>query len=154
MFQVKMFVPLYKLLIRNDFRQLESSIAFDKERNKEFSNMTHWMKKPCNQLKNCKCTILLCVIFYIFVCLFGNIVTGVFIYYLRYKEEDYENVQKMAETILESLDMSQNKHFDFVNNTFDLDDILSSLEEDAQEISDSFGSISIDNENYVRAYRI
>ena len=98
--------------------------------------------------------MVLCVVFYIFVCLFGNIVTGVFIYYLRYKEEDYENVQKMAETILKSLDMSEDKHFDFDNNTFDLNDILSSLEEDAQEISDSFGSISIDNENYVRAYRI
>lgn len=116
--------------------------------------MTNWMKQACNQLKNCKCTILLCVIFYIFVCLFGNIVTGVFIYYLRHKEEDYENVQKMAETILTSLDISKDKHFDFDNNTFDLDDILASLEEEAQEISDSFGTISVDNEIYVRAYRI
>ena len=113
--------------------------------------MAHWMKKHCNQLKNCKCTILLCAIFYIFVCLFGNIVTGAFIFYLRYKEEDYENV---AETILNSLDISEDNDFDFDNNTFELDDILASLEEEAQEISDSFGSLSIDNENHVRAYRI
>ena len=112
--------------------------------------MKHWIKNQCNQLKNCKCTIVLCVVFYIFVCLFGNIITGVFIYYLRLKAEDYETV---AGTILRSLDISEKKNISFDNITFELDDILATLEGEAQEITESFGFISIDNESNVRAYR-
>ena len=77
--------------------------------------------------------------------------TGVFVYYHRLTEEDYENV---AETIITSLDTSKDKSFDFDNNTFDLSDILVTLEEDAEEKTESFfGSISIDNKNNVRSYR-
>ena len=112
--------------------------------------MTHWMKKSCKRSKNCSATIVLGVVFYIFVCLLGSIITGVFLYYHRSKEEDYENV---AETIVTSLDTSEDGDFDFGNNTFDLADILATLEEDAEEITESFGSISVDSNNNVRTYR-
>ena len=112
--------------------------------------MTHWMKKSCKRLKSCNATIVLGVVVNIFVCLFGSLITGVFIYYHRFKEEDYENV---AETIVTSLDTSEDGDFDFGNNTFDLADILATLEEDAEEITESFDPISVDSNNNVRTYR-
>ena len=61
-------------------------------------------------------------------------------------EEDDESV---AETILSSLDTSVDYSLNFENNTFDLDDFISKLEEETTEIYDLFGSISTENENSV-----
>ena len=77
-------------------------------------------------------------------------ITGIFIYYHKLKEEDYENV---AETIVTSLDTGEDRNFDFGNNTFDLADIFATLEEDAEEIPESLGSISVDSNKNVRTYR-
>ena len=93
-----------------------------------------------------KCTIVLCIVFYVFLCLFGNIITGIFVYRHRLMEEDDESV---AETILTSLDSSVDYNADFDNDTFDLDDFIATLEEETTEIYDLFGSISTDNKNKV-----
>ena len=112
--------------------------------------MTHWIRNYFNRLKSCNCTIVLCVVLYIFVCLFGNIITGIFINYHRLKEDDHENV---AETILTTLDTSKDKDFDFDNYTFDFSDILATLEEDGEDTTESFGSVSVDRKNNVRYYQ-
>ena len=94
----------------------------------------------------CKYTIVLCIILYVFLCLFGNIITGIFIYRHRLTEEDDETV---AETILSSFESSVDYNVDLENNTFDLDDFIAKLEEETTEIYDLIGSISTDSENSV-----
>ena len=83
------------------------------------------------------------------MCLFGNIITGIFIYRHRHMEEDDESV---AETILSSLDSSVDYNLDFENNTFALDDFIGQLEEETTELYNLLGSISTDNENIVCNY--
>ena len=100
----------------------------------------------CNRDMKCKYTIVLCIIFYVFLCLFGNIITGIFIYRHRLTEEDDESV---AETILSSFESSVDYNVDLENNTFDLDDFIAKLEEETTEIYDLIGSISTDSENSV-----
>ena len=100
----------------------------------------------CNRDMKCKYTIVLCIIFYVFLCLFGNIITGIFIYRNRLTEEDDESV---AETILSSFESSVDYNVDLENNTFDLDDFIAKLEEETTEIYDLIGSISTDSENSV-----
>ena len=100
----------------------------------------------CKRDMKCKYTIVLCIIFYVFLCLFGNIITGIFIYRHRLTEEDDESV---AETILSSFESGRDFNVDLENNTFDLDDFIAKLEEETTEIYDLIGSISTDSEDSV-----
>ena len=100
----------------------------------------------CNRDMKRKYTIVFCIVFHIFLCLFGNIITGIFIYRHRLIKEDDESV---SETILSSLDSSEDYSLNLENNTFDFDDFIAKLEEETTEIYDILGSISTDNENNV-----
>ena len=111
-------------------------------------------KKCCGRLKKSNVIKVLGIVLYIFICLFGNIITGVFVYLTSLKEETTESV---AETILTSLDTSDEYIFDFDNDTIELDDFISALEEETSVIVDSYDSILNENEigvssrfNYIR----
>ena len=99
-------------------------------------------KKCCGRLKKSNVIKILGTVLYIFICLFGNIITGVFVYLNSLKEEDNESV---AETILTSLDTSDEYIFDFDNDTIELDDFISALEEETSVIVDSYESILDEN---------
>ena len=100
-------------------------------------------KKCCGGLKKSNVKKILGIVLYIFTCLFGNIITGVFVYLTSLKEENTESV---AETILTSLDTSDEYIFDFDNDTIELDDFISALEEETSVIVDSYDSILNENE--------
>ena len=99
-------------------------------------------KKCCGRLNKSNVIKIVGILVYIFLCLFGNIITGIFVYLTSLKEENTESV---AETILTSLDTSDEYIFDFDNDTIELDDFISALEEETSVIVDSYDSILKEN---------
>ena len=97
-----------------------------------------------NQMK--KCTIILCIVFLILVCLIGNVITGIFLYLYGLKQEDNESV---AETIVSMFDTSSDYSYGFNNNTEELEVLLAALEEEATDIIDSFAPNTVDIGNEV-----
>ena len=107
-------------------------------------------REYCGRLKKSNVIKIVGILVYIFICLFGNIITGVFVYLTNVKDEDTESV---AETILTSLDTNDEYIFDFDNDTIEFDDFLSAFEEETSVIVDSYESILDENEVDV-IYRI
>ena len=100
--------------------------------------MKNRMKKCCGQLSKSKATKVLCALFYIFLCLFGNIITGIFVYQDSLKQENTETVE---ETILSSFETSTDYSLILENDNATLEDWLSALEDETTEIVHSFDAI-------------
>ena len=93
--------------------------------------MQRIIRKCCNCLAEMKIMRCLYVSFYIFVCLFGNIVTIIFLYKQYYKSQISENKESNTETITEN----SNPNDGIVNNiTKTIDDWFIDLDSDTEDL--------------------
>ena len=95
------------------------------------SIMQRIIRKCCNCLAEMKIMRCLYVSFYIFVCLFGNIVTIIFLYKQYYKSQISENKESNTETTTENSNPNDN----IVNNiTKTIDDWFIDLDSDTEDL--------------------
>ena len=95
------------------------------------SIMQRIIRKCCNCLAEMKIMRCLYVSFYIFVCLFGNIVTIIFLYKQYHKSQISENKESNTETTTENSNLNDG----IVNNiTKTIDDWFIDLDSDTEDL--------------------
>ena len=88
-----------------------------------------------DMLKAYNAPAIACVLFYAFVCLFGNIITGIYVYKGPLKDEDIGSV---AKTIVATLGTSKNASLGVDNNRDMVEDLIKTLEEETITLVDPF----------------
>ena len=99
-----------------------------------FSSIIHnTIGKCCVHLVDMKVLRCLCILFYIFVCLFGNIITAIYLYKHYHKSQILPNhvISNEIDTVTST--PLQNSSEDWANSTNIIDDWFIDLDNDVEE---------------------